>query len=44
MRRARAAFTLIELAVVLAIVGVSGAAMGMLLLRQQSADGPSRQS
>jgi len=35
MRRARAAFTLIELTVVLAIVGVSGAAMGMLLLRQQ---------
>ena len=35
MRRARAAFTLIELAVVLAIAAVSGAAMGMLLLRQQ---------
>ncbi len=35
MRRARLAFTLIELAVVLAILGVSGAAMGMLMLRQQ---------
>ena len=35
MKRARGAFTLIELAVVLAIMGVSGAAMGMLLLRQQ---------
>jgi prepilin-type N-terminal cleavage/methylation domain-containing protein len=35
MKRARGAFTLIELAVVLAILGVSGAAMGMLLLRQQ---------
>jgi prepilin-type N-terminal cleavage/methylation domain-containing protein len=29
------AFTLLELAVVLAILGVAGAAMGMLLLRQQ---------
>lgn len=31
----RRAFTLIELAVVLSILGVAGAAMGMLLLRQQ---------
>jgi prepilin-type N-terminal cleavage/methylation domain-containing protein len=35
MNRFRGAFTLIELAVVLAILGVSGAAMGMLLVRQQ---------
>ena len=35
MRPNRAAFTLIELAVVLAILAVSGAAMGMLLIRQQ---------
>lgn len=33
--RARRGFTLVELAVVLAILGIIGGAMGMLLLRQQ---------
>ena len=35
LARTRNAFTLIELAVVLALLGVIGSAMGMLLLRQQ---------
>src|SRR3954467_3516739 len=35
LRLSRRAFTLLELAVVLAILGVAGAAMGMLLVRQQ---------
>lgn len=35
MTRIRGAFTLLELAIVLAILGVAGAAMGMLLIRQQ---------
>jgi prepilin-type N-terminal cleavage/methylation domain-containing protein len=35
VRSTRHAFTLLELAVVLAILGVAGAAMGMLLVRQQ---------
>jgi prepilin-type N-terminal cleavage/methylation domain-containing protein len=35
LRLSRRAFTLLELAVVLVILGVAGAAMGMLLVRQQ---------